>query len=207
MSQDDNIRILAEDITSSSSEKGEHTEEGKKTNGEGTQDIQAQQGQKEKGGEGQIVEPKIEEETIGQTPREKRMERRVEKEKKPQMKVVAAKADTQKQKGKRDPEMATIQTETVDTGTSTGSMEKEQQRGKSPKILAREVAVVLDILRTPPKQKWKRKRQASMYFKASRSTQIKVGRPQPQSKEPIVIEDTTPKPKEGSPSKIYVTYK
>ena len=45
-----------------------------------------------------------------------------------------------------------------------------------------------------------------MYFKARRSTRIKVGRPQPQSKEPIIIEDTTPKPKEGSPSKISVTY-
>ena len=42
MSRDDDIRILAEDITSYSNEEGEHTEEGKKTNGEGTQDIQAQ---------------------------------------------------------------------------------------------------------------------------------------------------------------------
>jgi len=42
MSRDDNIRILAEDITSSSSGEGEHTEEGEKTNGEGTQDIQGQ---------------------------------------------------------------------------------------------------------------------------------------------------------------------
>ena len=49
MSRDENIRILAENITSSSSEEGEHTEEGEKTNGEGTQDIQAQQEQKEKG--------------------------------------------------------------------------------------------------------------------------------------------------------------
>lgn len=52
MPRDDDIRILAEDITSSNSEEGEHIEEGKKTNGEGTQDIQAQQGQKEKGGKG-----------------------------------------------------------------------------------------------------------------------------------------------------------
>lgn len=45
-----------------------------------------------------------------------------------------------------------------------------------------------------------------MYFKARRGTRIKVGRPQQQSKEPIIIEDTTPKPKEGSPSKISITY-
>lgn len=102
--------------------------------------------------------------------------------------------------------MAAIQTEIVDTGTSIGSMEKEQQTDKSLEILAREVESVLATLRTPPKQKGKRKRQTSMYFKARRSTRIKVGRPQPQSKEPIVIEDTTPKPKEGSPSKISVTY-
>jgi len=48
--------------------------------------------------------------------------------------------------------------------------------------LAREVAAVLVALSTLPKQKWKRKRQTSMYFKARRSTRIKVGRPQPQSK-------------------------
>ena len=42
MSRDDNIRILAKNTTPSSSEEGEHTEEGEKTNGEETQDIQAQ---------------------------------------------------------------------------------------------------------------------------------------------------------------------
>jgi len=45
-----------------------------------------------------------------------------------------------------------------------------------------------------------------MYFKARRNTRIKVGRPQPQSKEPILIEDTTTKQKEESPSKITITY-
>lgn len=76
MSRDGDIRVLAKEITSSSSEEGEHTEEGKKTSGEGTHNIQAQQGQKEKGEKGQIVEPKTEEETKAQTPREKRMQRR-----------------------------------------------------------------------------------------------------------------------------------
>ena len=65
---------------------------------------------------------------------------------------------------------------------------------------------MLVALSTPAKQKGKRKRQTSMYFKAKRSTQIKVGKPQPQSKEPIVIEDTTTKQKEESPSKISITY-
>lgn len=73
--------------------------------------------------------------------------------------------------------------------------------------MPRKVAVVLAALRTPPKQNGKRKRQTSMYFKARRSTRIKVGRPQPQSKEPIVIEDTATKPIEESPSNLSITYK
>lgn len=73
--------------------------------------------------------------------------------------------------------MGAIQTETFDIGTSTGSMEKEQQRGKSPEILAREAAAMLAALKTPPKQKGKQKSQTSMYFTARRSTRIKVGKP------------------------------
>jgi len=45
-----------------------------------------------------------------------------------------------------------------------------------------------------------------MYFKARRSTRIKVGRPKPQSKEPITIEDATTKQKEESHSRITITY-
>jgi len=45
-----------------------------------------------------------------------------------------------------------------------------------------------------------------MYFKARRSTRIKVGKPQPPSKEPIFIEDTPTEKKEESPSKISITY-
>ncbi len=74
MSRDDNIRVLAENITPSSSEEGERTEEGEKTNDEGTGNIQALQWQKEKGEMGQIVEPKTEAQKIAQTPREKRVQ-------------------------------------------------------------------------------------------------------------------------------------
>jgi len=122
------------------------------------------------------------------------------------MKVVTAKVGTQKQNEKTHPEIAATQIETVDTGISTGSREKEQQEEKLPEILAREAVAVLAALSTPPKQKGKRKRKTCMYFKARRSTQIKVGRPQPQSKVPIVIEDTTPKPKEESPTNMSITY-
>lgn len=72
-------------------------------------------------------------------------------------------------------------------------------------MLAREAAVVLATLSTPTKQKGKRKRQPSCTL-AKRSTRIKVGKPQPPSKEPIVIEDTPTKKKEESPSKISITY-
>lgn len=45
-----------------------------------------------------------------------------------------------------------------------------------------------------------------MYFKARRSTRIKESKPQPPSKEPIIIEDAPTKKKEETPSKIPITY-
>ena len=50
-----------------------NTEAGEKTSDKETQDKEAQVGQKEKEGEGQIVEPKIEQGIEAQTPREKRL--------------------------------------------------------------------------------------------------------------------------------------
>jgi len=89
---------------------------------------------------------------------------------------------------------------------STGSEGKGQQKKKSPEMLAREATVVLAALSTPRKQKGKRKRQTPMYFKARKSTRIKVGKPQPPSKEPIFIEDSPTKKKEESPPRISITY-
>ena len=65
---------------------------------------------------------------------------------------------------------------------------------------------MLDALSTPTKQKGKRERATYMYFKAIRSTMIKVGKPQPPSKEPIIMEDAPTEKKEESPSKISITY-
>lgn len=78
--------------------------------------------ERKKGRKGQILEPKIGEETIEKTPREKRMQHRIEKEEKVQLKSVIAKETTQKQKEK------TQSTKQAETGTwiSTGSGEKEQ---------------------------------------------------------------------------------
>lgn len=72
--------------------------------------------------------------------------------------------------------------------------------------MVREAAVVLAALSTPAKQKRKRKRETSMYFKARRSTRIKVGKPYPPSKDPIIIEDAPTEKNEESPSKISITY-
>ena len=91
-------------------------------------------------------------------------------------------------------------------GLSTGSPEKGKQKEKMAEILARETAVVLATLSTPPKPKEKRKRETPLYFKARRSVRIKTDRPQPQSKDPITIEDTPTSPREKSPSKVSVTY-
>jgi len=77
----------------------------------------------------------------------------------------------------------------------------------SPETLAREATAVLAALSTLAKQKGKRKRQTSMYFKAQRSTRIKVGKPQSPSKEPIIIEDARTVTREKSPFKISITYK
>jgi len=108
MSKDDDIRILAEELTSSNSEEGEHTEAGEKTSGKETQDKQVQAGKKEKEGKGQIAEPKTEQGTTAQTPREKRLWRRAEKVETSQVKAGTATTVTPKQKLKTDPEMAAI---------------------------------------------------------------------------------------------------
>ena len=130
------------------------------------------------------------------------MQSRVERAEQVQLKSVTAKATTQKQKEKTQ----SAKQAKTGTGISTGIREKEQQEEKSSEILAREVAAMLATLSRSPKQKGKRKRETPMYFKARRSTRIKVGRPKPQSKEPMTIEDATTKQKKESHSKITINY-
>ena len=65
---------------------------------------------------------------------------------------------------------------------------------------------MLAALSTPAKQKGKRKREVAMYFKARRTNRRNMGKPQPQSKERIIIEDAPTEKKEDSPSKISITY-
>ena len=65
---------------------------------------------------------------------------------------------------------------------------------------------MLATLSTSPKQKGKRKREPSMYVKVRRSMRIKIGRPQPPTKEQITIVETPATQKERSPSKVSITY-
>jgi len=76
----------------------------------------------------------------------------------------------------------------------------------SPETLEREVAATLTALSTPIKPKQKRKRQASMYFRAKKSTRIKIEKPQPCSKVPIIIEDSPSTQGKESPYKAPITY-
>ena len=73
---------------------------------------------------GQIAEPKIEEETIAKTTRDKRSQIRKANAEKAQMKAATAKVGIQQEKGKTHPKISVIQTETMDTEISTGSKEK-----------------------------------------------------------------------------------
>ena len=84
--------------------------------------------------------------------------------------------------------------------------EKADQEEESLETLEREAAAALTALSTPIKPKQKRKRQVSMYFRASKSTRIKIGKPQPSSKVPITIEDSPFAKGKESPSKAPITY-
>ena len=81
-----------------------------------------------------------------------------------------------------------------------------EQGEESLEALEREAVATLTALSTPIKPKKKRKRQASMYFKARKSIRIKTGKPQPSSKVPITIEDSPSTKGKESPSKTPITY-
>ena len=125
MSKDDDIRILAEELTSSSSEEREHIEAEEKASGKETLDRPSQKEQEEKRGKGQAAEPKTVGGTKAQTPREKRLQSRAERTEKVQTKEGTTKATTQKLKGKTHPAKQTETVETVSTGimkiVSTGA--------------------------------------------------------------------------------------
>ena len=103
MSRDDDIRILAEELTSSSSEEREHIEAEEKAKGKETQERQPQKEQEEERGKDQAPEAK----TVGgrkaQTPREKRLQIRAERTEKFQASEGTPKATKEKLKGKETP--------------------------------------------------------------------------------------------------------
>lgn len=235
MSKDDDIWILAEELTSSSSEEKGHIEaerktKGKEAKGKKTQGRPPQEKQEEKQEKGQAPKAKAVGGVKAQTPREKRLQTQVERTEKVQTSEGTPKETTTQVKEKAPLAKQAKSVKTSSTGSrqtvsigsqkiastgnqkmvttrlSTGSLGKGQKKEKSPDILAREVVAFLATLSTSPKQKGKRKRDPSLYFKARRSMRIKTGRPQPPSKEPITIVDTPITQKDRSPCKAAITY-
>jgi len=125
----------------------------------------------------------------GKTTTEKNKRPRTEskKPKTVQQKVATGKAETKQAEEKTESEIA--KTKPIAIGKTANEGEESKQEELSPETLAREAAAIIATLSTPAKPKEKRKRQTSMYFKARKSTRIKMGKPQPPSKEPIIIED------------------
>ena len=103
MSKDDDIQILAKELTSSSSEEREHIEAEEKAKGKETRDKPPQKEQEEKQEKGQAAEPKTVGGTKAPTPREKRLQISAERTKKFQASEDTTKATTTKLKGKTPP--------------------------------------------------------------------------------------------------------
>ena len=118
MSRDDDIRTLVENISPSSNDEGDQTEEIEKNNDEVAQDIQAEGKIEEKQGKkkefDKTNEPKAEKETTSTTDKGKRTKFGKKKAKKAQKNISTTKAGTQQEKEKTHPEISVTQEETVD---------------------------------------------------------------------------------------------
>jgi len=181
MTKDGNIRMLTEEAASSSSEEKESICTEKK--GKGQESIAKAPKKEQKGKqEKKAAEEKDYKSTL--TPREKRLQSRVNRTEQVHVSKGTSKAASTKSKSKtpsakqiktvppvstgRPKPTSTGSHESVDTGPSTGSPEKRKPKEKRAEILEREAAAVLAALSTPPKPKEKRKREAPLYFKARR---------------------------------------
>ena len=131
MSKDDDIRILAEELTSSNSEEGKHLEAEEKAKGKETQERPPQKEQEEKQEKGQAAKPKNVGGIKSQTPREKQLQTREEKTERMQttpketIAQVKEKAPPAKQ-AKSVKIVSTGSQKTTTTELSTGSLEKGQ---------------------------------------------------------------------------------
>ena len=103
MYKDDDNRILAEELTSSSSEEKEHIEAEKKAKGQETPGKPPKQGQKETREKGQVAEAKTVGGKMTQTPMEKRLQSRAERTEKVQASEGTPKTATAKLKEKAPP--------------------------------------------------------------------------------------------------------
>jgi len=219
LTKDGDIKMLTEELGSSSSEEKESVPAGNKEKGQKTTTMEQKKEQKKKQ---EKKGTKEKDDTPMLTAREKRLQSKVDKAEQVHVSKGTSTTATTKSKSKTHSAKQTKAVPPVSTGTpkpastgsqkstekgsSTGSPEKAKPKEKKADILAREAAAVLAALSTPPKPKEKRKRETPLYFKARRSVRIKTGKPQPPSSNPITIEDAPTSPKERSPSKISVTY-
>ena len=144
LTKDDDIRMLAEELTSSSNEEKEHTQEEKK--GKGQETLAKTPKKEQKGNQERNQAAKTEGDKTTLTPREKRLQSRMERTEKFHVSEGTSKVATAKQ----DTVVLSISTGSQNsaTGLSTGSLEKGQQKEKSAEILAKEVAYVLATLST-----------------------------------------------------------
>ena len=117
MTKDDDIRILAEELTSSSSEEREHLEAEEKAKGKETQDKPPQKEQEEKQEKGQAAEPKTMGGIKAQTPREKQLQIRAERTEKVQASEGTPKETIAKLEEKAPPAKQAKTVKTVSTGS------------------------------------------------------------------------------------------
>lgn len=118
--------------------------------------------------------------------------------------------DDVKEENYKDDEDLQEEEERKDIGEEINGKEGEEDKEESPRVSLepneREASTTLTTIITPIIKKGKRQRQTPLYFKTSKSTRIRQGKPQTPTKIPIVIQDS-PKKQEKIPSpKSLITY-
>jgi len=193
MTREDDVKALTYDLSPSESE-------GEEQKGEEEEKIQIEEEKHEIKKDKTTTEKKKESKTKGKMTK-------IERKK---TKSVKTKTRAEGEKTKQEEKEIKIGREETKPVEEEKAKEQETEAPKakvSPETLEREATTVPAALSTPIKPKGKKKRQPSMYFKAQKRTRIKMGKPQPPSKEPIIIGDSPVVKKKESPSKTPITSK
>ena len=165
LAKDGDIKMLTEELTSSSSEEKEPIQTEKKGKGQETMAKAPKKEQKEKQEKHQVSETEDDKPTL--IPREKRLQSRVERTEQVHVSEGTSKAASAKSKDKapsakqaktvppvstgKPKKASTGSQKSATTGLSTGSPEKGKQKEKTTEILAREATAVLATLSTSPR--------------------------------------------------------